>query len=346
MRVSVTYDLRNPPQWRQPWPHFYRESIAHMAYMEQLGFDAIWIQQHHFEESGYGPSFAALAGVLSARTKRVRVGSDIRMLPLYHPLLVAEEMAFLDNLLEGRLDVGVGIGHRLLEFRLLGVNPKERPSRMEEGIQIMRLAWTQERVTFHGKRFTLDNVEAQPKPVQKPHPPIWVGARTIPAAERAGRLHCHLLPGTSDPEVYKAYARALRQAGQDPARSHVALGLSLTITKEDPEKVWQRFKPHAIYRGRFYDEVAKEIGDVPMRTGPVDAPQPQSDEERFRQQIIIGDAAGVLATLERFRPSWQWDGLKLDEVILRTPLPGLPLKDHMATYETFAREIIPVLRRW
>ena len=101
MRISVTYDVRNPPQWRVPYDTLYHDTLDHMAMVEDWGFDAVWIQQHHFEESAYGPSFAAFAGALAMRTKRIRVGTSIKILPLYHPLLVAEEMAVLDQLLRG-----------------------------------------------------------------------------------------------------------------------------------------------------------------------------------------------------------------------------------------------------
>ena len=343
MRVSVTYDLRNPPQWRQPFPAFYQEYLEHMVHMEELGYHAIWVQQHHFEESAYGPSFAAIAGYLAAKTKRVRVGPFIKMLPLYHPLLVAEEMAFLDNILGGRLDVGLGIGHRLLEFQVMGINHKHRPSRMEEGIEVMRRAWTQDRVTFHGKRFDFDDVEVLPKPVQKPHPPLWVAARTVAAAARAARLRCHLAPGTSDPEVFRAYARTLRAVGEEPSRYQIASGLSITITDEDPEKVWERFRPYAIYRGRFYEQGAKEMGDAPMRTGPIGA---ADSGEPYRSQYIIGDVEAVMRTLEKLRPNWQWDGVKLNEIVLRQPIAGLPLKDYASTYEVFAKEIMPVVQGW
>ena len=344
MKVSMTYDLRNPPQWRRPFPEFYRESLDHMAYMEELGFDAIWLQQHHFEESAYGPSFAALAGFLAARTKRVRVGSFIKILPLYHPLLVAEEMAFLDNILDGRLDVGVGIGHRLLEFNVLGVSPKQRPSRMEEGLDIMKLAWTEERFSYQGRRFQLDDVEVWPKPIQKPHPPLFMAVRSQKSAERAARYRCHLAPAATDPEVYHAYTSTLRRMGEDPADYHVTIGLSVIITQEDPEKVWERLLPYADYSMRFYDNVAREIGDPPMRSGlPGSGPIGPGE---YRSRFVIGTADDVLEALEGMRPSWSWDGLKLDEVALRTPPPGLPLTDYMSTYETFAAEIMPVLRTW
>ncbi|MCH8195688.1 MAG: LLM class flavin-dependent oxidoreductase [Chloroflexi bacterium] len=347
MRVSVTYDLRNPPQWRVPFDRFYREALDHMAFVEELGFDGIWLQQHHFEEAGYGPPFAAFAGALAVKTQRVRVGSYIKILPLYHPLLVAEEMAVLDNLLGGRLDVGVGVGHRMLEFKALGVPHKQRPSRMEEGVEVMRRAWTEDRVTFEGRRFSFQDVEVQPKPMQKPHPPLWMAARTVAAAQRAGRLRCHLLPGTNDPEVFRAYAAALRDVGEDPAKYQVTMGLSVTLTREDPEKVWQRLRPHSEYRWQFYDTIIDEFGDPPLRAGYSEvAGQAGDAQDRYRDRELIGDPDTILRAIERLRETWSWDGLGVTEVIVRTPPPGVPLEEHRSSFELFAREIMPVLRRW
>ncbi len=318
-----------------------------MAFMEDLGFDGIWLQQHHFEEAGYGPPFSIFAGALAVKTKRIRVGSYIKILPLYHPLLVAEEMAVLDNLLGGRLDVGVGVGHRLLEFKALGVPHRQRPSRMEEGVEIMRRAWTHDRVTFEGRRFSFQDVEVQPKPVQKPHPPLWMAARTVVAAQRAARLRCHLLPGTNDPEVFRAYAAALRAEGEDPAAYNVTVGLSVTVTNEDPEKVWERLRPHSQYRWRFYDTIIDEFGDPPLRAGPSDlSGQRVEGQDRYRDRELIGDPAVILRAIEALRETWTWGELKATEVIVRTPPPGVPLKEYQASFELFARQIMPVLRTW
>ena len=89
----------------------------------------------------------------------------------------------------------------------------------------------------------------QPKPIQKPHPPLWVATRTVAASQRAARLRCHLLPGTNLPEVHQAYCDTLKELGEDPADYHVASGLTITVTDEDPQKVWERYRPYALYRG-------------------------------------------------------------------------------------------------
>jgi alkanesulfonate monooxygenase SsuD/methylene tetrahydromethanopterin reductase-like flavin-dependent oxidoreductase (luciferase family) len=340
MRVSVTYPLRNPPEWAIPYDQFYRDHLDHMRYVEDLGFDNIWLQRHHFEESGYGASFAAFAGALAVTTRRIRVGSYITILPLYHPLLVAEEAAVLDHLLGGRLDVGVGIGHRLVEFQVLGVPPRQRPSRMEEGVAILRRAWTEDPVSFQGRRYAFENVTVQPKPLQKPHPPLWMAARTVAAAERAARLDCHLQLGTVDPVVPRAYYHSLATAGKDPARYHVSKSLSITLTHEDPEAVWERLRPHAAYKYGFYDVVAREFGDPAMRLGAGGA------EEEYRANEVIGDPETILRAIAGLRDQLAWNGLSFDELVLHPALPGRPMRECYPSFELFAKEVMPVIRSW
>jgi len=346
MKIGVTYDVRNPPNWRVPYDVLYHDTVDHMALVENSGFDSIWIQQHHFEEAAYGPSFAAFAGALAMRTERIRVGSYIKILPLYHPLLVAEEMAVLDQMLKGRLDVGVGIGHRLKEFAILGIPPKQRPSRIEEGIEIMRKAWTEERVNFHGRRFSIQDAEVQPKPMQKPHPPIWMATRTVAASKRAARLGCNLMPGSTDPDVYNAYASTLKSMGQSLGDYKVTVGVSAILTKDDPDKVWERLRPHYTYRRAFFDKIIAEFGDTPLTGTLAKEIGPNAEKPGVYGDELIGPPETILQNLEDLRATWSsWD-ITPTEMIIRTPPPGVPLKEFQSSFDLFVREIMPVVRSW
>ena len=117
----------------------------------------------------------------------VRLVTQIMIAPLYHPVVLAEEIATLDIVTEGRLVFGAGLGYKADEFDYLGVPYKTRASRFDESLEVMTRLWTQDEVTFHGKHFTLDGVKPHIKPVQQPHPPLWIGAHSLPGARRAGR---------------------------------------------------------------------------------------------------------------------------------------------------------------
>jgi alkanesulfonate monooxygenase SsuD/methylene tetrahydromethanopterin reductase-like flavin-dependent oxidoreductase (luciferase family) len=110
MKLGVLYDFRNPPQnqWFTSWPEFYAGAFAHMQEMERLGFDAISLCEHHGDPDGYNPGIAVTMTAAAMRTQRVRLCSNIIQLPFYHPVLLAEQLAVLDILSNGRLDVGIG----------------------------------------------------------------------------------------------------------------------------------------------------------------------------------------------------------------------------------------------
>ncbi len=132
----------------------------------------MWLSEHHFLEDGYLPSLLPIAAAAAARTKRLLIGTSVLLLPFHNALRVAEDAAVVDIISGGRFMLGVGLGYRLEEFRTFGVPVKERVARLEEGLEVIRRAWTQERVTFHGRYYHLDGVTVTPKPVQQPHPPI------------------------------------------------------------------------------------------------------------------------------------------------------------------------------
>src|SRR2546425_3819592 len=169
------------------------EVIAEAQQAERCGFDSFSLTEHHQEPSGYFPSPLPLAAAIAARTSRIRIGTGIAILPLYHPTRLAEDCAVVDIISKGRLILGVGQGYQEGDFAAFGLQVSDRVSLFEEGIEILRRAWTEEKVYFVGKRHTLQNIMVTPKPVQKPHPPIWVAALGDEPMKRAGRLGDALL---------------------------------------------------------------------------------------------------------------------------------------------------------
>jgi len=140
MRFGLLYDFRNPTQWRLPFQELYARTIEQIVYADQLGYDSIWISEHHFVEDGYCPSVLAMAAHVAAKTSRVRIGTSVLLLPFHDPLRVAEDANTVDILSGGRLDLGVGLGYRAEEFAAFGVPRRQRPSRFEENLAILRHA--------------------------------------------------------------------------------------------------------------------------------------------------------------------------------------------------------------
>ena len=147
--------------------------LEQVEWTEELGFDEVWFTEHHFIDYGLSVDPSSLAAAAASRTRRVRIGLAAAILPFHHPLRLAEQMALVDIISNGRLDVGVGRGNRPAEFAGYRVPQIESRERFDETVEIRRLAWTQERFSFHGRFFDFDDVRVIPKPLQQPHPPIY-----------------------------------------------------------------------------------------------------------------------------------------------------------------------------
>ena len=171
--------------WRVRW----QRSFEIAALAEQLGFDLATVGHHRFTMERIDSSQPLIAiAALAARTTKLRYLTNILILPSHHPIDIAEQVAMVDELSDGRVMLGVAIGYRPYEFEQLGLVFKERVSRFEEGIALLRAAWSDAPVEFAGKHFTVKGANVTPKPVQKPGPPILIGAQVDAAIDRAARL--------------------------------------------------------------------------------------------------------------------------------------------------------------
>lgn len=152
-----------------------RDELQLMLLAEDLGFHAIWLAEHHFSDWGVCPSPATMLAYVAARTKRLRLGVALSVVPLHDPVQVAEEYALLDVLSDGRLDFGLGRGSHAYEYQGFGVPHAEGTSRLREALQVIRKAWTQERFSHHGEHYHYSDIALVPRPVQSPLPPLYVG---------------------------------------------------------------------------------------------------------------------------------------------------------------------------
>ena len=149
----------------------FEETLRECEQAEAAGFDSIWLGEHHSHPLLYPAPLIGLAAV-AGRTRKIRLGTGVLLLPLYHPLRVAEEAAMVDVISGGRLILGIGAGYAPEEFAAFGYSIKERGSRLEESALLLQRLWTEENVTHHGRHFHLDNVTVAPRPLQHPRPPF------------------------------------------------------------------------------------------------------------------------------------------------------------------------------
>jgi alkanesulfonate monooxygenase SsuD/methylene tetrahydromethanopterin reductase-like flavin-dependent oxidoreductase (luciferase family) len=162
-----------------------QNGIERFEIMDREGYDAVWLAEHHFSSFSVCPSVHMMGTVAAARTKRLRIGTAVSLAPFYHPLRLAEEVALLDVLSGGRVNWGAGRGFSRGEFAAFGIPPDESAGRFRENVEIVLRAWTEERLSYQGTHFQCEGVEVLPKPMQRPHPTVWMAATSESAIDWA-----------------------------------------------------------------------------------------------------------------------------------------------------------------
>jgi luciferase family oxidoreductase group 1 len=189
-----TFLLMQSPSAR-PSQEIFARGVEVAQAAETLGFRNVWLAEHHFSTYGYLSRPAQLATYIAAKTTRLRVGTAVIVVPLHHPLVIAEEVATLDLLSGGRLDLGLGRGYQHYEFERLGLELESGRARWDESIDILLRAFGGKPFTYDGKLFKIPETSVFPQPLQKPHPPIWITAQSPDSVEAAVRRGFNVLTG-------------------------------------------------------------------------------------------------------------------------------------------------------
>jgi alkanesulfonate monooxygenase SsuD/methylene tetrahydromethanopterin reductase-like flavin-dependent oxidoreductase (luciferase family) len=329
----------------------YQETMEQIVYAEELGFDIAWLAELHF----YRPfsilsSPLILAAALAQRTRRIRLGTAVVLLPLQHPLRVAEDAATVDLLSQGRLELGVGRGAIAIHFQGFNVPVEESRGRFEEALAIIQQAWTQETCAFAGKYFQVPETAVVPKPLQHPHPPLRIAANSPETAAFAGACGYPVFvasvinPFPKLPVQIDLYRRAFGAAGHTGRRADVAAMFPVYVA-DSAAHVRHEVEASVMY---YFRTVVEQL-----RLGERDASPSYAylREVRQRMEAITWEEADATMALygspeqcvRKLREAHARCGM--DQVICWFNPGGLvPHRQVLASMRRFAEEVMPAVR--
>jgi alkanesulfonate monooxygenase SsuD/methylene tetrahydromethanopterin reductase-like flavin-dependent oxidoreductase (luciferase family) len=334
VRFGLWYDFRNPPQWRQSSDRLYREILEQIVWGENHGFDDVWLSEHHFIEDGYLPSILPVAAAIAARTTRIRIASGVLLMPFHNPVRLAEDIAVVDIISGGRFELGVGVGFKLEEFESFSVPFKERGSRTNEPLEIIRRVLAGESVTLKSEFFDFKNVKVTPEPIQKPHPPIWLGGFTQAALRRAVRYGDGFTVPEANRDVYDRYVAELKKENRLIDDIRFASGFWCLIVSNDPEKTFTEAADHIIYQANNYSAWLSAAGLQPLSVY-------LRDREQLRQSglLKVVEPETAITMIRDFI-----NNVPLTHYYSWTLPPGLPPRWAQPHLELFASKVIPAFR--
>lgn len=238
----------------------YESFIEYVTEADRLDFKHLFMVEHHFTGQGQVSASMTVLAYLAARTRNIRLGTAVVVLPWHNPVLIAEQAATLDLLSGGRVDFGVGKGYRQAEFDGFCIPIEESTERFDEAMEIIRKAWTSPgRFSHHGKRWHYENIVVEPEPLQRPHPPLWLAAGSHDSIRRAAR------------EGYNLLLDQLAQTHQIIER--------IAIFREECEKVGRKYDPLMVAAAR------------PLQMIHHENERAAAYETRKRVLSVIGDLA-------------------------------------------------------
>jgi alkanesulfonate monooxygenase SsuD/methylene tetrahydromethanopterin reductase-like flavin-dependent oxidoreductase (luciferase family) len=328
--MDVGILISDLPTSLRPRDHF-DAVLRQVEAAQRNGLKYLLIGQHFvFPESRWLQPVPLLARLSAEVDPDVRLVTTVLIAPVYPPVLLAEELATLDIVSEGRLVVGLGAGYVREEFAAFGVPYEERFARLEECVAVLEALWTSERVTFHGRFTTLDDVPVMTRPVQQPRPPLWLGAMSDAGVRRAARLGDAWIvtpttPAATLPARFAVFAAERegtgRPMGRMPLRREIVVG-------RDRDDALSR----AAGMGRVWYDSMIAIGSPHFDRFP-------TVQDWVRSGFVCGSAADVAAEIRAIG-----DRVPVDPVLTRAHWPGMTSEQAVANIDSLGRELVPALR--
>jgi alkanesulfonate monooxygenase SsuD/methylene tetrahydromethanopterin reductase-like flavin-dependent oxidoreductase (luciferase family) len=311
----------------------YREGIELAEEAERLGFDSVWVSEHHFVDDGYMPSLLPMCAAIAARTNRITVGTGLVLAPLQEPVRLAEDVATVDLIAGGRFVLGPGLGWRPEEFDGLQIPISDRVHRTRDAVTICRQAWGEGLVESRG-------IAVTPKPSQPGGPPIWIGALVEPGVRRAAQIGDGWMATRVTPESFAEQVGWVREelarAGRDP--SQFAFSMHLPTFAWEGDDAWERVRDSLNFVEWKYADML-DAHATPPPSAPAPALTAESEAE-LKKGILLGRPEDVAEQILRFREASGTDF----EFIARLYWPGMELSVQREAMAVFAERVAPLLR--
>ena len=329
VRFGLWYDFRNPPPSTLSFEDLYQENLRQIVWAESLGFESVWLTEHHFVDDGYTPSPLVIAAAIGQATQNMQIGTNLMLLPLADPVRLAEDAAALSILTGGRFDLGVGLGYRELEFNYFGRNLKHRPSLMEEGVDVLRQAWSGKPIHIDGKRYHIDGLAVAPAPARVPG--LFMGGMAEPAIARAARLGDGFL--STGGIGHDMYIEALTAQGKDRSDGAIYAG-HWGIIAADPEAEVAKVADYALYQTNAYVSWGAfgPPEDTPLFPDGATALE-QGLYDVWDGPTAVQELVTLLQTYPEIRDVHFW-----------AQLPGEPIEQGNARIEYMATNVLPAVR--
>ena len=347
MEFGLSFLMQRDEGWTEQ--EVYVSGLEQMLAAEALGYTSVWIAEHHFNDYGLCPSPPVLASFVAARTTTLRLGMGVSLLPLHHPVDLAEQLAVLDVVSGGRLDVGIGRGGTLQDYQTFQSDRGDSRARVEEGIALMRESWGGAPFDFQGSFHSAERLHVRPRPTQRPHPPLFIAANSEDSVLSAARLGLPTLSSFFVPvgELQKRHL-VYREAG-------LAAGRPLSEIEELERRSWGM---RVVHVAPDHDEALRAI-EAPfmgyqrrmsiLRSDATGGSVPGSFDRsllrlrEFREYLadgwaLVGTPDEVRDDLQKFREATGYE-----RVLLVMALPGLDTGRALRSMRLFAEEVAPAM---
>ena len=338
MKFGLMYSFIVPPGSKMSHLDTFREMDELVPYAESLGFDSFQTTEHHFQNNGWAPSPLVVLAKAAALSKKMRLVSNILVLPLYDPLRLVEDVVTLDNLCEGRLTLGVSPGYVKEEFSAYRVPHEERFARSEEILDILQQSWRHETLDHSGRYYQVQAAPIIPRPVQR-EIPIWYGVSGPKLLKRAAQRRC---PVTASPrhtvdelvQHYQRFDAAAAEVGFQTKERPVIREVFVAETNAEAEKLAGPAVTHIF--GLYGRKSASGERELRNDKGEIITAEEQVDFRTFASRYVIGDPASATEQLKD-----AVDRLQPSELICRMQLPGIPSEKFKDSIRLFAEKVIP-----
>ena len=329
---------------------FMRRFVDFLAESEAAGFDSLWANEHHFDAyGGLIPSPPILLSALAQRTKRVRLGTSVVVLPLHNPIEIAEQMAMIDLMSNGRVELGVGRGFVAYDYDRFGVALESGQARMHDALAVILKAWSGEPFSHSSPYHRYENLQLWPQPQQRPHPPIWQACSGTPASfEHAGKEGYGILTVAYrgvEPlmKLNRLYRDTATAAGHAPDRCRISTHYQVVLSENGREaksicaaalRRYTAATTHTLDRARAdrdyraaseHQKVAQDLMDI--------------DRMVAECRVIAGTPSEAVELLERAQ-----DMMALTQVDCTFYFGGIPFEQAQKSHRLFAEKVMPKLR--